>query len=153
RVPWEAGERSRPNYQLYYQVVLGAVPMDRATDELVEAFGEDEERGWRVREKAAIAAILVDKRGVLVEENGIAVSSFAWALPLALKLELGALGAWPRIEPKIVEKLDAILRRVDEDGTPIPIDLQTIKMAHGWLVAQFQLPDRLVEAPTFALRV
>jgi hypothetical protein len=69
--------------------------MDRAAEELVKAFGEDDERGSRLREKAAIAAILVDKNGAVVEENGIAVSSFAWALPLALKRKLGALGAWP----------------------------------------------------------
>lgn len=153
RVPWGIRERSRPKRQLYYQIILGAIPMDRATDELVKAFGDNEERGSRAREKAAIAAILVDKNGVLVEENGIAVSSFAWALPLALKLKLGALGAWPKIESKIIEKLDDVLRRVDEDGTPIALDLAAVEKAYRWLVTQFELPDHLVEAPTFALRV
>ena len=152
-VPWEIGERSRPKRQLYYQIILGTILMDRATEELVKAFGEDEERGSHARQKAAIAAVLVDKNGLLLEESGIAVSSFAWALPLALKLNLGALGAWPKIEPKIIEKLDDILRRVDEDGTPIPLDLPTIEKAHRWLVSQFGLQNDLVEAPTFALRV
>ena len=153
RVPWEIGERSRPKRQLYYQIILGTILMDRATEELVKAFGEDEERGSQAREKAAIAAVLVDKNGLLLEENGIAVSSFAWALPLALKLNLGALGAWPKIEPKIIEKLDDILRRANKDGTPIPLDLPTIEKAHRWLVSQFGLQNDLVEAPTFALRV
>ena len=110
--------------------------MDRATEELVKAFGEDEERSSQGREKAAIGAILVDKNGVLVGGNGIAVSSFAWALPLALKLNLGTLGACQRSSPKIIEKLDDILRRVDEDGTPIPLDLPTIEKAYRWLVMQ-----------------
>lgn len=153
RVPWEAGERSRPKRQLYYQIILGAIPMDRAAEQLVKAFGEDEERGSRAREKAAIAAVLVDRNGLLIEENGIAVSSFAWALPLALQLKLGALGAWPRIEPKIIEKLNNILRRIDEQGAPVPLDLPTIEKAHRWLVGQFGLPSDLVEGPTFALRV
>lgn len=153
RVPWEAGERSRPKRQLYYQVILGAIPMDRATDALVNAFGEDEERGARSREKAALAAVLIDKNGLLVEESGIAVSSFAWALPLALQLKLGALGAWPKIEPMILQKLDDILRRVDKKGEPLPLDLATVDKAHRWLVAQFGLPADLVERPTFALRV
>src|SRR5690606_22199921 len=78
---------------------------------------------------------------------------FAWALPLALQLKLGALGAWPRIEPVIVQKLDDILRRVDKNGRPLPLDMQTIERAHHWLVTQFGLPADLVEAPTFALRV
>jgi hypothetical protein len=33
------------------------------------------------------------------------VSSFAWALLLALQLKLGALGAWPQIEPRIIKRL------------------------------------------------
>ena len=152
-VPWGTGERSRPKRQLYYQVILGAIPMDQATESLVKAFGEDEERSSRAREKAAIAAVLVDRNGLLVEENGIVVSSFAWALPLAIKLELGALVAWPKIEPKIIEKLEDILRRLDEDGNPVPLDLATIENAHRWLVEQYGLLDQLVEPPTFALRV
>ena len=153
RVPWGMGERSRPKKQLFYQVILGSVPIGRATEDLVKAFGDDEERSQRAREKAAIAAILVDKEGIVLEENGIAVSSFAWALPLALELNLGALGAWPKIESKIIEKLDSIVRRVDREGKSIPLDLPTIDKAHRWLVAQFELPDHLVEPPTFALRV
>lgn len=100
-----------------------------------------------------MAAVLVDRNGLPVEENGIAVSSFAWALPLALKLKLGALGAWPEIEPKIVEALGEILRRFDGDGRALPLDLPTIEAAHRWLVAQFGLPEHLVEPPSFALRV
>jgi len=147
------GERSRPKKQLYYQVILGSIPIGRATEDLVKAFGDDEERSQRPRDKAAIGAILVDKDGAVVEENGIAVSSFAWALPLALELNLGALGAWPKIESKIIEKLDSIVRRVDREGKPVPLDLPTIDRAYRWLVAQFGLPDHLVEPPTFAMRV
>ncbi|HEX7782739.1 MAG TPA: AAA domain-containing protein [Sphingobium sp.] len=153
QVPWGKGERSRPKRQLYYQVILGAIPMDRATEDLVKAFGADEERSTRQREKAAIGAVMVDKNGVLLEDNSIAVSSFAWALPLALKLKLGALGAWPRIEVRIIEALEKILRRTDDAGNPVPLDLATIDQAHRWLVAQFGIPDHLIEPPSFALRV
>ena len=152
-LPWYNGERSRPNYQLYYQVILGSIRMDRATDELVKAFGEDEERIRPEREKAAIAAVLVDRQGIVLEENSIAVSSFAWALPLALKLQLGHLGAWAAIEPKIVGALGSIVRRFDSDGRPVRLDLPTIQVAYGWLLSQFGLAPHLVEPPTFALRV
>lgn len=127
--------------------------MDRATEDLVKVFGEEEERSSRIREKAAIAAVLVDKNGVPVEQNGVAVSSLAWALPLALKRNLGALGAWPKIELKIVGELENILRRVDDDGEPVPLDMAAINRAHKWLVAQFGLPSHLVEPPSFAVRV
>jgi hypothetical protein len=152
-MPWEKHERSRPKRQLYYQVILGAIPMDRATNALIKAFGEDEERSSRIREKAAIAAVLIDKNGFLVEENAIVVSSFAWALPLALQLEFGTLGSWPQIEPKIIEGLNDILRRSDDHGTHLPLDLATIEKAHHWLVAQLGLAPEMIEKPTFALRI
>ncbi len=153
QVPWGRGETSRPKKKLYYQVVLGAIAMDRATDELMKAFGTDEERSRREREKAAIAAVLVDKDGFVLEDNAIAVSSFAWALPHALKLNLGGLGAWPRVERTLLDRVDQIVRRRDADGRPLPLDMATVRRAHDWLVAQFQLPTHLVEKPTFALRV
>ena len=153
RVPWEIRETSRPNYQLYYQVPLGSIAMEAATEELTKAFGHDDERSRRLREKAVIGAVLVNRDGIPVEENGIAVSSFAWALPLALKLKLGDLGGWPSIEPDVIEKLDAVLRRVDPEGRPVPLDFPTIDKAHRLLLALCGLPAHLVEPPTFALRV
>jgi hypothetical protein len=152
-VPWGKNERSRPNRQLYYQVVLGSIPMDRATEDLVKVFGEEEERSSRIHEKAAIAAVLVDRNGVPVEQNGVAISSLPWALPLALKRNLGALGAWPKIEPKIIGELENMLRRVDDEGKPVPLDMAAIGRAHRWLVAQFGLPSHLVEQPAFAVRI
>lgn len=80
-LPWFRREPSRRNYQLYYQVILGCVPVDRATNELIRAFGEDEERGRKEREKAALAAVLVDRNGIPLEENAVGVSRFGWALP------------------------------------------------------------------------
>lgn len=152
-VPWSKGEHSRPKYQLYYQVVLGSVAMDRATEKLIQAFGQDEELTRQPSEKAVIAAVLVDKNGFLLEDNTVAISSFAWALPLTLKLELGALGAWPTIEERLVQALTEILRRKGADGNPLPLDLSTIEIAYRWLVRQFDLPADIVEPPAFALRV
>jgi hypothetical protein len=152
-VPWNPRERSRPNRQLYYQVILGAVPMDRATDELIKTFGQDEERSRREREKAAIAAILVDRDGIVLEKDAIAVSSFAWALPLALQLKLQSLGAWTKLERTIQEKVENIVRRFDSEGRPIPLDLATIYKAHEWIVNECQLPAHFVEPTSFALRI
>lgn len=152
-LPWTLSERSRPKRQLFYHVVLGAIAMDKATDALVQAFGEDEERPSRAREKAAIASILVDRKGVPLAENAVSVSSFAWALPLALQLQFDALGAWPRVEPKIIEKIEEMIRRVDDEDQPLPLDAAMIAKVHDWLIAQFQLSPALAEPPRFALRV
>jgi hypothetical protein len=152
-LPWQRGEQSRRNYQLYYQVVLGCVPMDRAMDELGKKFGTDDERSRREREKAPIAAFLLDREGLLLDDKAVAVSSFAWALPVALREGLGALGAWPSAERQLVEQLTERLRHSDRDGALLPIDRATIEQAFEWLLLTLQLPRELVEDPSFTLRV
>lgn len=47
----------------------------------------------------------------------------------------------------------SMVRRHDEDGNPIAIDLDVVNSAHRWLVSQFEVPQHLVEPPTFALKV
>lgn len=152
-IPWGPNARSKPKHRLYFEVFLGAVTLDKATDELVKVFGEDDERSRPDGKKAAIGSILIDKEGYVLEDNGVAVSSFAWALKPALDRKLGSLGAWPKVEPRIIERLDRMVRRHNEDGEPIPIDLDVVLNAHQWLVSQFNVPEHLVEPPTFALKV
>ncbi len=152
-LPWLEGERSRPKQQLYYQIVLGCVPMDRATDEFIKTFGDDEERGKREREKAAIAAVLVDRDGFLLAENAIAVSSFAWALPFALKGDLNGLGAWADSEKGLVEGLRKQLVKTNRDGNSLPLDETCLQRGFRWLVTNLGLPTGLYEEPSFVLRV
>lgn len=152
-LPWFRNERSRPNYQLYYQLILGAIPVDRATSELVRVFGRDEERSDREREKAAIAAILVDRNGKLLEDNAVSISSFAWALPIALSGDLVRLGNWINVERELTEGLTSKLSCRDQEGNLLPIDADTVKATFEWLIAALGLPNGLFEAPSFALRV
>ncbi|MBP2238270.1 hypothetical protein J2Z31_004797 [Sinorhizobium kostiense] len=152
-IPWGRDARSKPNHRLYFEVFLGAIALDKATDELVKVFGEDEERSRPDGKRAAIGSILIDNKGFVLEDKGVAVSSFAWALKPALDLKLGSLGAWPKVELRIIERLDRMVRRHDEHGEPLPIDLDVVLSAHRWLVSQFGVPEHLVEPPTFALKV
>ncbi len=119
-VPWGPNARSKPSYKLYFEVILGSIALDKATDELVKVFGEDEERSRPDGKKAAIGSILIDKEGFVLENKGVAVSSFAWALKPALNLKLGSLGNWPNVEPRIIEHLDRMVRHHNKDGEPIP---------------------------------
>ncbi|WP_230782489.1 DEAD/DEAH box helicase [Sphingomonas sp. Leaf37] len=152
-LPWTRGERSRPDKQLYYQLALGSVRMDAATQRLVRAFGADEERRDRAREKAILAAVLVDRHGCLLTDRSIAVSSFGWALPLALDLRLGELGDWSAVERRTVQTLHDMLRRKNDQGQPMPLDAGRIETAFRWLVETFRLPQDLVEPPAFAVRI
>ncbi len=152
-LPWTKGERSRPKYQLFYQIVLGNIAMDRATQRLVETFGDAEERSGREREKAAIAAVLIDRNGCLVDDKAVAISSFAWALPIALGGELARLGEWTDNENVLTETLTRRLQQFDHDGKPLPLTRSVITEAYQWLVGSLRLPTDLIEAPTFAIRV
>lgn len=153
QLPWSRNETSRPKKKLFYQIVLGSIDMDAATARLVSAFGQDEERERPKGERAAIGAVLVDKNGFLLEDDSIAVSSFSWALPLALKRRLEALGEWPVVEEKIKEVLRPILTPKNARGEPLPIDVASILKAHKYLVEGFGLDSDLIEKPSFAIRV
>jgi hypothetical protein len=152
-LPWTRDERSRPKHQLFYQIVMGSIAVDRATEKLVEVFGENEERSKRQREKAAIAAVLVDKDGRLAGGNAVAISSFAWALPIALEADFARMGEWTDVEHRLVGSLTRKLQRHDDQGRPLPLTREVIHEAYHWLIATLRLPKELVEAPTFAKRV
>ncbi|MEQ8965098.1 MAG: DEAD/DEAH box helicase [Azospirillaceae bacterium] len=155
-LPWETGERSRPKMKLFYLVVLGAILMDRATDQLVRVHGEGDqadERRSRQREKAAIAAVLVDRTGRPVEtDEAVTVCSFAWALPRALDGDLRSLGSWPDREGEIVEALGKAVRKADRSGKPLPLDKRMIEAAHRRALELCGLSSDLVEPPGFVIR-
>lgn len=148
-LPWfRAEDVSRSGGDLYYQVFLGAIKMELATKELIKAFGSNEELDRRSHDKAAIAAILLDRNGVPLKENGIVVSSFAWALPVVLKQRISELGQWPDIEGTIIEKLAESFRQ-DDDGKLLPLKLDGIMEAYELLVRELGLPEHLIEPPKF----
>ncbi len=39
-LPWELGAKSRPNFRLYYQIVLGSLKLDSAISCLIERYGD-----------------------------------------------------------------------------------------------------------------
>ncbi|MDX3807697.1 DEAD/DEAH box helicase [Bosea thiooxidans] len=152
-MPWvNGGEKARPNTQLFYHVVLGAVRMEEATKALLETFVDDDIDRRAERGFAGIATITVDKHGRPVPENAVAISSFAWGLPLALRRELKSLGEWPAVEQKLIEAVDEQIRKQDSEGNLMPLDAAAIDRAHEFLTKRLDLPAHMVDAPGFALR-
>lgn len=152
-MPWANGtERTRPNTQLFYHIVLGAVRMEEATKALLEAFVDDDVDRRPERGFAGIATITVDKHGRPIPENAVAISSFAWGLPLALRRELKTLGEWPAVEPKLTEAVDQQIRKQDLEGNLLPLDAAAIVHVHEFLVKRLGLPAHMIDAPSFALR-
>lgn len=150
-MPWTRNERPPKNYKLYYEIILGAIDLDMADERMTSVFGKDEEKQRRTNSKAVIASILVDEDGIPVADAAI-VSSFAWALPLALEGKLSALSNWSEIEEKLKEHLLNSISRQDKDGKELALDMTIIIQAYQWLLAQLRIPDELTCPPSFAIR-
>lgn len=150
-LPWTTNAQPSPGKQLFYRVVLGAIRMDSCTEALVKAFGDDEARVRCAKKKAVAAELLLDKDGIVFAEKVVSVSSFVWALPLALQQKLNELGGWSAAEDRLQSGLDPIVRRVDCEGKPLPLDRPTIEHAYQWLMAECKMPAEMMERPAFVL--
>lgn len=154
-LPWEGGgEKSRPNTQLFYQLVLGSIDMDKATQALMEVFAD--RRSDRPRfntSHSVLAAVTLDRNGRPVDDDFLTISSFAWGLPHALKKDLQTLGTWPDKERKLKRDLTSILKQLDEDENLLPLNKEMISTAFTRLVGKLGLDSSLVFEPTFTIRV
>ncbi len=157
-LPWERGERSRPNQQLYYQVVLGSIKMEPAVERLVERYGDTRPEKPCARGKAVLAIVVVNRQGQLVESPAVGISSFGWGIISALNGELRDLARWPDVESKLVEKiektlLDAAVGNEDtERQRATPLTRKVLFTVYEVLVHELGLPTEWVEPPEFAVR-
>ena len=152
-LPWVRGPEKAPkNTKLYYQVILGALPIDRATTALLKAFGDNRPERPLVRGYAALASITVDQEGRPIAGDAIAVSSFGWGYKLAREGRLAELKTWPQIERRLIDELEKRLKR-DEDDEVLPLDEGTISGAFRWLCDEFGSPEDERVAPSFAIRL
>ena len=157
-LPWERGEKSRPNQRLYYQVVLGSIKMESAIGCLVDRYGDYPKETPPVRGKAALAIVVVDRQGQLVESPAVGISSFGWGVMSALNGELASLGRWPNVESQLVERTEKLLLGIvpgDEDREKLrarPLTRAALFAAYEALVHELGLPGEWVEPAEFAIR-
>jgi hypothetical protein len=153
RLPWDGdGENSRPKYRLYYQIVLGVVDMEKAVAALLQKYSDARVERPTAKGKAALAVIMVDKKGRPIEDQAVTISSFGWGVPRALQEDLSSLGAWVNAERPLNEALDGLIRRRNSKGELLPLDYQTIGAAYSWLISNLGLAADLVEPPKFIVR-
>lgn len=102
-LPWNLGEKSRPKKRLYYELILGAVALAPAVEELLKLYSDDRPDKPSMKGFCPIASILLDKEGrPLEEETSAAISSFAWGVPIALQGDLRSLADWPQQERQLI---------------------------------------------------
>jgi ABC-type polysaccharide/polyol phosphate transport system, ATPase component len=155
-LPWERGEKSRPSFRLYYQVILGSVKLEPAIARLIARYGDTRPDLPSPRGKRAIlAAVLLDKSGRLIESPAVAISSFAWGVMAALEGQLTDLARWPIAERQLIERIDAKLRTFTvnaKDDSERPLTREALLKTYQALVDELRLPPEFVEPPTFAIR-
>jgi hypothetical protein len=152
-LPWEGGgEKSRTNYKLYYQVVLGSIDIDPAYSSLLACFPDTRPERPSSRGEAIFALVIVNQEGRLVESSAVSVSSFAWGLPRALKGDLASLSTWSAIESNLLDDLDQRLRRARPDAPDLVLDRTTLDAGFHWLVKRLGITTNLVKPPRFAIR-
>jgi len=157
-LPWEQGERSRPNQRLYYQIVLGSIRMGLAVERLLERYRDSREERPPVRGKAVLAIVVIDRQGLLVESPAVGISSFGWGVMSALNGELADLARWPEVEPQLVERIEKLLLGVtvgnegEEELRKHPLTRASLFAAYETLVHELGLPREWVEPPEFAIR-
>jgi hypothetical protein len=155
-LPWERGERSRPNQRLYYQVVLGSINMEPALELLIERYGETRPEKQNVRGNAALAIVVVNRQGQLVASPAVGVSSFGWGVISALKGELADLAEWPNVELQLVKQIEKHLiggtPGDEEEARKRPLTRTALFSAYEDLIDALGLPIEWIEPPDFAIR-
>ena len=154
QLPWEGScAKSWPRTRPYYQVVLGAIRMEKASEALLSVFIDRQPDRQRTRGLAPIATVTLDQAGRPISPPAVVISSFAWGLPFALKQDLDALSKWPQIQVGLVAGLDDCIRRFGENGALLPLDCRTINEAFTWLTEQLGLDRSLTEEPRHVRRI
>lgn len=152
-LPWEgAGERSRPNQRLYYQIVLGTIDMEEAVGALLTAYTDTRAERPSASGEAVMATVMVDREGKLVENDAVAISSFGWGVPVALSGEQADLKKWPDEERGLLEGLLGKLSATDKNGDPLPLTRDIIEDAYRWLTSRLRISARFARPPQIVLR-
>lgn len=155
-LPWgSGGNQPAKGKKLFYQVVIGALKLQEVEKQLRTQFpdpkGHVEPRS--AARRAVMAVALVDHNGCLLKDfPSVALSSFAWGVPLALEGALQALGDWSQIESSLLMQLDELLRRSDEQDSEQAIDKPLLERAYQQLVEHLGLPATVMEELYFAIQ-
>ncbi|HEX4955232.1 MAG TPA: AAA domain-containing protein [Thermoanaerobaculia bacterium] len=152
-LPWEGGgEKSRPKYKLFYQLVLGTIQLAPAAERLLATFGDARPERYRTLGEAPLALLVLSQDGRLARSPAVSISSFAWGLKHALGEDLAALSAWPAQERILIQELDELLRRHGSEETDPILDRTRVDAAFRWLLRRLAVPREMVKEPRFAVR-
>lgn len=152
RLPWDAGSaKAKPNFRVYFHVVIGTIAAKSAMDALVARFNDTRIERPRVEGDVVLASVLVDKDGLLAGDMPVSLSAFGWGLPVVLRGSLKDLAAWTDEETRLVTGLKRQLVPEEKDEQSTPVTWECLQQAYAWLVSTLRLSSEHTEGPRFAV--
>lgn len=152
-LPWEnGGEPPKEKFKRYYQVVIGTIHFSEAIAALLDKYVDQRVERPQAKGEVILALVTVNDKGIPVEYPAINISSFAWALPKAIKGDLRGLSKWSSVEETLSAALDKRIRRTDKDGRELPLDRQTIMNVRQYLINELGLEKQFITDSIFAVR-
>ncbi|MFY0254190.1 DEAD/DEAH box helicase [Chitinophaga sp. 30R24] len=153
KLPWAGGgEEPRPNYRLYYQVIIETIDYKKAVYDLLDIYADKRPERPSVKNEAVLATVVVDEKGRPCKAPSVAISSFGWGLNIALNQELKELAKWATVEKELVYQLETLIRKTDEAGNILPLDLVMLAEARSFLCNRFNIPVVHLKHHSFAIR-
>ncbi|WP_413991747.1 hypothetical protein ACMDCR_06550 [Labrys okinawensis] len=152
-LPWLSGEEGQVQGGPFYQVVVGAIRLDEAAARLFELYGDTKIDGAAPSGFAPIAILTLERDGRPIAGNALAISSFAWALPFALKRDFAALASWTQARQVLALEAERLLWPAGEVAEPPILTGSLLQGLFQHLVEKLELPVELTVSPHFALRV
>lgn len=151
-LPWEGGEeKSKPNYRLYYQVIVGTINFGKAITSLLNVYADTLPERQVSRGEAILAAIVVDSKGLAVARS-VSISSFPWGFARALQRDLSELATWPEIENELNERFEERLKQKDREGNQLPVNKDVVNYIKNCLVEEFGVPVEYITDTCLAVR-
>ncbi|MFA1261851.1 hypothetical protein ACDI97_10600 [Xanthomonas axonopodis pv. fascicularis] len=78
-LPWDGGSaRSKPNFKVYFHIVLGTLAAEPAFGKLLTRFQDARPNPPNIKGEVVLASILVDKDGLLAGDMPVSLSAFGW---------------------------------------------------------------------------
>ncbi len=137
---------------LYWMVYLGELDLPKAVQSIIDRFPEESEERSQVRGTSALAVVVLDAEGKIVDDRTF-LSSFAWGYGKVRADQLKELAKFVEYEQALTVALERRLRRQGENGQILPLEASDISQAISWLVAELNLPEEEIIRPGIALRV
>ncbi|WP_303881666.1 DEAD/DEAH box helicase [Acetomicrobium mobile] len=153
--PWVLPQygKQRGESAFYWLLYFGELKLDSVMKYILKKYPDnaEDERSYP-KGTAALAAVLLDEQGKLIEEKTF-LSSFAWSYGQLISGCPENLVNFQKVEANIKSNLEKRLKNNDDNGNRSSITHKVIDDAFVWLIAELKIPEKSVLKKFCAFRL